>query len=141
MTLPHRLVFAGDARGWGGGGVAFVDPVATAARTLGRAYLITVEQFQDVLAQESGRAVGSEVDLDGVLGGGSAVLGDGNYDRVLHVGGVGAPMLTFTTPRPVDTLALNAPGPAYRETIVTGVIEAHGLDRADADRYVTDHGG
>lgn len=141
VTLPHRLLFAGDSRGWGGGGVAFVDPQPSQARTLARAYLITVEQFQDVLAQESGRQVGSEVDLDAVLAGGSAVLGDGNYDRVLNVGTGDVPMLTFTTPRPVDALTPNAPGPAYRQTIVAGVIEAHGLDRAQADRYVADHAG
>lgn len=136
MTLPNRLLFAGESRWWGGGGVAFVDPEPGMATTLARAYLITVEQFQDVLAQESGRRVGSEVDLGAVASGGSTVLGGGNYDRVVHVGEARWPMLTFTTPRPLDKLALNPPGPAYRDTIVRGVVEAHGLTHADAERYV-----
>lgn len=116
--------------------MAFIDPEPGDAATLARAYLITTEQFQDVLAQESGRDVGTEVDLAEVASGGSSVLGDGNYDRVVHVGGSDWPMLTFTTPRSIEGLSLNPPGQAYRETIVRGVVEAHGLSPADAERYV-----
>ena len=141
MTLPHRLLFAGESRWWGGGGVAFIDPARGDATTLARAYLITAEQFQDVLAQESGRAVGTEVDLGVVGSGGSSILGDGNYDRVVHVGHRDWPMLTFTTPRSVAELALNPPGDAYRDTIVRGVVEAHGLSILEAERYVfANHG-
>ncbi|MEM7287552.1 MAG: hypothetical protein AAF480_14470 [Actinomycetota bacterium] len=116
--------------------MAFIDPRRTDATTLARAYLITIEQFQDVLAQESGREVGSEVDLGGVVSGGSSVLGDGNYDRVVNVGSEDWPMLTFTTPRAVDELSPNPPGEAYRATIVRGVVEAHGLSPVEAERYV-----
>ena len=136
VTLPHRLVFAGESRWWGGGGVAFIDPEPGEATTLARAYLITVEQFQDVLAQESGREVGTEVALGELRAGGSSILGDGNYDRVVHVGEADWPMLTFTTPRAVGELPLNPPGDAYRDTIGRGVVEAHGLTVTDGHRYV-----
>ena len=116
--------------------MAFIDPDPSGAATLARAYLITVEQFQDVLAQESGREVGTEVELGAVAGGGSSVLGDGNYDRVVHVGEAEWPMLTFTTPRTVSELALNPPGDAYRDTIARGVVEAHGLSVDAAYEYV-----
>lgn len=136
MTLSHRLLFAGESRWWGGGGVAFIDPDPSEATTLARAYLITAEQFQDVLAQESGREVGSEVDLAAVASGGSSILGSGNYDRVVHVGHRDWPMLTFTTPRSVAELSPNPPGQAYRDTIVRGIVEAHGLSTLEAERYV-----
>lgn len=116
--------------------MAFIDPAPTEATTLARAYLITVEQFQDVLAQESGRAVGTEVDLGAVAGGGSSILGEGNYDRVVHVGETDWPMLTFTTPRSVGDLVLNRPGEAYRDTIARGVVEAHGLTVTEAYAYI-----
>ena len=136
VTLPHQLVFAGESRWWGGGGVAFIDPQPGDATTLARAYLITAEQFQDVLAQESGREVGTEVDLAAVASGGSSVLGSGNYDRVVHVGHDDWPMLTFTAPRSVAALSRNPPGEAYRDTIVRGVVESHGLSVDEAERYV-----
>ena len=80
--LPHRLFFAHSSPTWDGGGVAFVDfgedlrvagtpapaetervAPATRAPALGvsyRLYRVTLEQFNDVLAQENGMAPGDE---------------------------------------------------------------------------------
>ncbi len=139
VTLGHQLMFAGRSRWWGGGGVAFVDPELSDAETLGRAYLITAQQFQDVLAQESRREVGTEVDLTEALTTGSAVLGEGFYDRVLLVGHDEHPMLTFTTPGPVTTLDQNAPSEAYAGTIAAGLIDCHGLSPHEAEAYIARH--
>ena len=139
VTIDRRLVFAGASRWWGGGGVAFVDPAQSTAQTRARAYLITVEQFQDVLAQESGREVGTEVDLTAAISDGQAVLGDGHYDRVLLVGHEGHPMLTFTTPRPITELQTNPPSDAYAGTIATGLVESHALTHPGAHAYIAAH--
>ena len=142
VELSHRLLFAGESRWWGGGGVAFIDPELSGpstSTTLARAYLITVEQFQDVLAQESGRAVGTEVDLEAAADGGWSIVGEGNYDRVVHVGHHDWPMLTFTTPREIHELHLNPPGQAYHDMIVRGVVEAHGLTEDEARHYIASH--
>ena len=78
--LPHRLFFAHSSPTWDGGGVAFVDfgedlrvagtpapaetervAPATRAPALGvsyRLYRVTLEQFNDVLAQENGMPPG-----------------------------------------------------------------------------------
>src|SRR5690625_7233661 len=58
VTLPGRIWFAGDAPGWGGGGVAFYDHEVS-GRTSARAYLITAGQFTDVHRSEE-RRVGNE---------------------------------------------------------------------------------
>lgn len=137
MMLGHRLLFAGQSKFWGGGGIAFVDPTPIEPTTRARGYLITVEQFQDVLAQESGRPVGDAVDLASLSDGSPARIGEGAYDLVLHLGELsGVPMWTFTTPRPVTQLEENPPGQAYRGTLVAGLIESHGLDEVEAGRYV-----
>jgi len=138
VMVPHRLFFAGESRWWDGGGVAFVDPAPGEALTRGRAYLVTAEQFQDVLAQESGRAVGSEVDWAPAVADGSVRLGDNGYDLVIHLGDAdGWPMVTFTTPRPPAEHQLNAPGVSYRSTITQGLAQSHGLSGAQADEYLS----
>jgi hypothetical protein len=136
VVLSHALFFAGDSQWWGGG-VAFVDPDKSAVEVLGRAYLVTAEQFQDVMAQESGREVGSEVDVADALNGSRVVVGEGKYDLVLGLGTMaGHPMLTFTTPISPLEMALNPPGQDYSETIAAGLAESHGLNRAEADVYL-----
>lgn len=137
MRIPHRLFFSGESKGWGGGGVALVDPAPFDLVTLARAYLITEQQFQDVLAQESGRAEGSDVDLSTARTAGRARLGDGNYDLVIHLGDAGGwPMFTFTTPHPLDGHPHNEPGVAYRDTVIAGLMEAHDLSATEAATYV-----
>lgn len=137
LRIPHRLFFAGDARSWGGGGVAFIDPAPFEAETRGCGYLITEEQFQDVLAQESRREVGNEVDVGVARESGSAVLGEGNYDLVIHLGDIdGAPMYTFTTPHPADQVPRTVPGHAYHDTLVAGLVESHGLTEVEARAYL-----
>lgn len=69
--LPHRLFFAHSSPTWGGGGVAFVDVDAKknikkndidddehGLGTTFRLYRVTLEQFNDVLAQENGMKPG-----------------------------------------------------------------------------------
>lgn len=145
-ALRHRLRFGGESKVWGGG-VAFIDADADADadgaglgdrrhHTLGRRYLITTEQFVDVLAQESGRPVGDDVDLGPVLAGSDGVVGTGRYDHVIPLGQQGGhPVLTFTRPAHA-WLAPNPPSTAYAATIVRGITEAHDLTVDEAHEYV-----
>lgn len=135
-VLAHRRFYAGVSRTWGGGGVAFVDPEPSAtAATPARRYLVTVEQFHDVLAQESGRPVGAEIDLGPLEPGTTRILGPGAYDRLLVTGLVDdVPVVTFTTPADPATLDPNPPSEAYLATIVAGLVEAHGFDEDTARR-------
>ena len=72
-NLPHRLFFAHSSPTWDGGGVAFVDlgenfsdddnaktPVQNQLGTSYRLYRVTLEQFNDVLAQENGMVPGED---------------------------------------------------------------------------------
>ncbi|MGI9578197.1 MAG: histone deacetylase [Microthrixaceae bacterium] len=54
VSLPHRLFFAGASPVWGGG-VAFIDPRPDPVHaTPAVAWLITIEQLSDLVAQENG---------------------------------------------------------------------------------------
>ena len=91
-------------------------------RALGRAYLITEEQFADVLAQENWLDPGS-VGIDGC---------EGMYGVVLTLGSIdGHEIRTIT--QPPDT-SLNAPSDRYVKHIVDGLREAYGMsDEAIAE--------
>ena len=139
LEVDGGLVFAGRSRVWGGG-MAFYDPVA-AGRAACRAYLVTVEQCADVIAQEMWRPAGGDFSrtiaeaLPGVRT--EQVMGPGCYETVIRLGEQdGAPLLTVTadaSQRP----PLAAPSPSYVRWLATGLREAHGWSPAQVETYLT----
>lgn len=99
VALPGTVHYAGESTVWTGG-VAFLD-TSSGGKSLGRAHLITAEQFDDVVFQESngGQAPdGSKVDLNATIANGRTV-GKGLYGTLQHVGDHnGVPVVTFTSP-------------------------------------------
>jgi hypothetical protein len=97
IRFEGRMHFAGESTRWGGGGVAMMDN-DHAGHALGRAYLITMEQFDDVVAQENGKLPGSlVVNTDEALVNGLTDIGSNLYGRLVHIGDYGnAPVFTFT---------------------------------------------
>lgn len=98
IRFNGRMHFAGTSYKWGRGGIAFMDR-DTSGHALGRAYLITFEQFEDVVAQENGKATGS-VNISGAnaLKEGSTEVGAGLYNNLIHIGDYrGYPVFTFTS--------------------------------------------
>ena len=138
LEIPHRLVFAGASKSWGGGGVAFLSlSVEPDLPTRARRYLITAEQFSDVVAQEGGRAPGVDLDIDQIVSAGSAAVGSGWYDLVMAVGEhEGLPILTFTSSK-LETLPETQPSSEYATTIVNGLVESHHLTQAEAHQYIS----
>lgn len=120
--IEPDLVFGGTSRTWGGG-VASVDPDARGLAKA-RLYLVTLEQFADVLAQENWLAPGSVVlDHMGLI---ERDLGEGHtYGLVLALGSLDAhPILTFSQRRGMATAA---PSARYLKHIALGLREAHSM--------------
>ena len=111
--MRHRLRFAGESTTWGGGGVAFVEPLARPDEsTLARRYLISDEQFDDLRDKEGRRL----------------------YDLAIDLGEVdGHRSLTLTSS---TSAAPNPPSPAYRAMILGGLAESHGLMADAASNYL-----
>ncbi len=131
LRLPHRLYFAGTSTSWGGS-PSFIDvtPCQGDPPTLARAYLITWEQFEDVVAQENARPDTAPIDhgLATLAPGDGHLLGDRRYENLLCVGRLeGHPVFTFTSPWSMADAALGEPAPAYLQTMINGLREAHGL--------------
>lgn len=134
LTVPGGILFGLESRVWGGG-MAFYDADAP-GQTLMRAYLVTVQQLSDIVAQEMHREVGADLDLAAVLEHGRVVLGPGRYET-LHLVGThdGAPVVTFTSSDP-GSIVPSPPRPAYLRMIARGLREAHLLDDDELVAYL-----
>ena len=122
VDLPGRLVFAGQSLAWTGG-IAFYVP-GGAGRIAARAYLMTVEQLSDLVAQEIRRPVGTELDVMPGRPHSSSELPGRAYDVVLRLDDIAAhAAVTITTSR---TLTPTAPSPSYLRWICRGLEETYG---------------
>lgn len=104
IVIPHRFYFGNESSSWRGGGVAFIDPQQNREeRTLGRMYLITDEQFEQVHKQEGS--------------------GSHWYGNVLELGGAdGFKIKTFTN---ASIRPAILPDPLYLKVISEGLKETY----------------
>jgi hypothetical protein len=127
LEIPYRLYFSGHSTMWDGA-PAFIDTVgSTEIPARARAYLITWEQFEDVVAQENRRPT-TPIDLvPGELAVGSSnLIGAGLYPNLRCVGHLeGLPALTFTSARTMAEADLAPPADAYLETMIDGLRASH----------------
>jgi hypothetical protein len=135
LLIIGGVYFAGQSSGWGAG-MAFYDAEAT-GEVAARAYLITTEQFVDVLAQETRRPPGMTLDLEPFFQGDSYSDGVGGYPLLVRVGERrGLPLVTFTRPRSTAS-PLAAPSAPYLAAMAIGLREAHGWSEVQIDRYLS----
>ncbi|MBX3097090.1 MAG: hypothetical protein KF812_09525 [Fimbriimonadaceae bacterium] len=128
IKMGHRLFFSGHSTRWGGA-PAFLHPEPSELHSLGRAYDITWEQFEDIAAQENGRRAGSVVlasadflNSDGILN----LDPSWRYNAILYLGEMeGLPLLTISTTR-TDVLHHRAvPSQAYLDVISAGLRQTY----------------
>lgn len=128
VPLNFELYFAGSSAAWGNGGTAFIRRGGRTAVVLGRMYLITDEQFNDVVLQENAKKVDGSRFVPGFeeLARKQKWILPGNplYGGLLNIGSEGGhPVLTFTTAR--TNLQVNAPAENYVKTIASGIKETY----------------
>lgn len=154
IRFEGRMHFASSSGRWGGGGIAFMDEQST-GHALGRAYLVTMEQFDDVVAQENGKSVGTvTVDLKDALGAEPKEVMTGLYGTVAHIGDYkGAPVLTFTgsfsaaeavqNAEDAKTFfkATNPPSGNYLRMIGSGLSETFGMSIEEQADYLRGSAG
>jgi hypothetical protein len=135
LVIAGGVYFAGRSSGWRAG-MAFLDPEVP-GEVAARAYLITADQFVDVLAQETRRSPGMALDLEPAFRGERYSSGVGGYPILVRVGDRGdVPLMTFTRDwRAVATLA--ASSESYLAAMATGLREAHGWSSTQIDRYLS----
>jgi len=144
VLLPYGLLFSMRSAQWEDAGVAFVDPEnLTPAGTLGRMYLVTGDQFVQIVRQENGLDpddASLDIDLDLAIREGELEL-PGPYGRLIHVGfEMPRPIFTFTSPTAAD-LELRAPGERYLTTIIKGLIETYDMSDDEISLYLKSANG
>jgi len=130
MEFPSQITFAGESRRWGRG-VAFLEHRRVSRGTpgaLGRRYLITRQQFEDVFAQENGQPT-SAIEFDNGAESQPYPISKGWYGALVTLEPVdGVPVFTFTSPEPPETRISNPPSVEYLRTIATGLSQVHDID-------------
>lgn len=138
ITIPHELYFAEHAKRWEEKGVAFIDTkksTSKRAQTLGRMYLITKEQFEDVVAQENG--VRLKIDFKKVISKKSLVLADSWYGNILYLGSEhGEPIFSFTSPKPMSKATFNEPSKKYLRVIAMGLKQTYKMTSHEIFKYL-----
>ena len=135
LLISGAVYFAGRSSGWRAG-MAFYDPEAPGV-VAARAYLITADQFVDVLAQETRRSPGMTLDLRPLFRGERYSNGVGGYSVLVRVGERhGLPLVAFTRERHAAS-AFVAPSEPYLAAMSIGLRQAHGWSEVQIDRYLS----
>lgn len=138
-VMKHQLYFAKEAAQWQGKGVAFVDPKKESiSHTYSYMYLITKEQFFDVVSQEN-HVSSVALDIEKVMEQGNYLYLKSWYGNVLYVGEEGGyPVFTFTSPEGLKNEELNAPSLEYLSTIMQGLKREVGLSDSEMMDYMAE---
>lgn len=149
IRFNGRMHFAYASGRWEGGGVAFMDNDGV-SHALGRAYPVTSEQFDDIVAQENGgRFLGvKKVDLNAAIENGNHD-GPGLYGNLVHIGDYnGSPVFTFTgnfsansalmeaTTKKYSYHGTNTPSDNYIRMVGQGLSETFGMDERQQADYL-----
>lgn len=138
FIIPHKLYFARNSQSWQGGGVAFIRKDKDEhAHTLGRIYLISSQQFNQVVQQENDLDVTPCIKFEETIKKQSLTILPGSwYGRILYLGSyMGYPVMTFTGEH--DYLhELSHPSTAYINTIAKGLSECYQYSMNDSLAYI-----
>ncbi|WP_226036604.1 hypothetical protein [Aquibacillus saliphilus] len=139
--MRYPLYFAKASERWQKQGVAFIGLQKDEKfHTYSRKYLITVEQFKDVVKQENNGEV-VEIDFDEVLSNGYKTIRDSWYGTILYLGEVdGYPMLTFTADWDLD-VPFNKPSEEYLSMIISGLKTSVELENTEIVNYLSSKPG
>ena len=139
FILPYELFFAGHSARWNKQGVGFISSVPNSnVKTYGKRYLITKEQFSDVVCQENNiakEAFGSIYIPEFNEVGDKILFPNNSYGRVVCVGfDNDIPILTFTSVK--ETLeTATIPSIEYLNMIANGIHQTHQLSKEEIVNY------
>lgn len=139
FRLPYDLYFAKEQTKWGFGGVAFIrNEINPHTHTFSKAYLITIEQFIDVVKQEN-QLDSISIHFDELYKLGSLTLEDGWYNKLVVAGFMNdLPVLTFTSDQDWPQSQENKPAKAYEQTLLKGLLQLD-VTKEEAISYLTSH--
>ena len=143
LQIPGELYFAKSSKTWSGGGAAFIkyEP-DSAQKVLGRMYLITREQFIELVQQEIKFTGKFDIDLEQVKEKGHLDMKNGSwYDRIIYLGEEESyPIFSFTNEKFLAS-EINSPHEFYLNIIIAGLRETYNLSPEEIRNYLKDKKG
>lgn len=142
IYINSELYFAKQSKTWGKGGVCFIktnfDPHV---QTLGRMYLITKQQFTDVVKQETTNENNLTINFENAISKGSLIFNEGSwYGNLIYLGTQNDfPIFTFTNQENIGET--NKPSENYLRTITKGIQETYNLSTAEIVNYFISKSG
>lgn len=123
-------------KSWNGGGVGFIANKFGNEQTLCRIYLITKEQFVDIIKQECDIHQDIKLDFDLVINQGSIILAETKwYNKIIYLGDqYGHPIFTFTHDGDYFN-EINKPDKKYLKLIMKGLKEITNFNEHDIADY------
>ncbi|WP_163970259.1 hypothetical protein [Oceanobacillus halotolerans] len=139
--IPYPLYFAKEKSKWGKGGVAFIgNETKREELTIARKYLITAEQFCEVVEQENNNQR-LDIDVNKIISEGHLDINAGWYGRLMYLGDKnGNPMFTFTNTEPMTDQTFTIPPSTYLSIIGRGLLELGLTDEAVAEYFLLKRG-
>lgn len=121
--ITSELYFAKESETWNGGGVCFIsNDFNPKSATLARMYLITKEQFVDVVKQEIGKE-DFEIDFERAISDGSNIFRKNSWYNKIHYLGIQNNFPIFTFTHDSDYKEENKPDINYLKIIIEGIKE------------------
>lgn len=137
IEIPRKQYYANSSKRWQNQGVAFIGSEYSGETTLGRMYLITRQQFEDVVKQECKLSVHKSMDIKidhARKNGWALVVPNSWYGKILFLGERdGYPIYTFTNPH--DLQDYRKPSKEYLQMIASGIYENYHLDLETLSSY------
>ncbi|WP_158825764.1 hypothetical protein [Mucilaginibacter lacusdianchii] len=140
IYINSELYFARTSKSWNGA-VAFIRTQFSAKEiTLGRMYLITKEQFIDIVKQENSIKNDLDIDFNNVINKQSSIISNGFYGNILFIGNQdNYPMFTFTNKE--DIQEPKRPTKEYLSAIIRGIKQTFGYNNEIIFDYLTSKKG
>ncbi|MEM9000398.1 MAG: hypothetical protein AAGB24_09040 [Bacteroidota bacterium] len=146
FEIPFELYFSKKVSFWDNGGVAFIKDIANEKiTTRSRIYLISKQQFEEVVEQENNHFANSRnfsLNLEELKKNGYILLGNEKenqyYGKVILAGFKdGFPIITFTAKWSSTDIVYNRPSERYLKTIITGLSESQTITKEEIFSYLS----
>lgn len=143
ITINGELYYAKSSKTWSGGGAGFIkSDFDKNIRTLGRMYLITQQQFVDLVQQEIKFEGDFDIDLQQVIKNRSLDMKNNSwYGKIIYLGeDEDCPIFTFTNE---DYLKdeINPPHQFYLKIIIDGLKETYQMSDNEIEAYLKNKEG
>lgn len=138
FVIGNRLYFSGKFKKWENKGCAFIDIKSDSnLKTLCKLYLISQEQFCDVVRQENklsnsfNISIPKNIDKEGYI-----LIPDSIYGRILYLGNKkNFPIYSFTNLNEYNKDLQTLPSDLYLKVLIEGLVETFKVDTSFAESY------